>query len=897
MSLSVSRRRVRPSLYLAAALAVACAAHAPSPPHPEDVLRRTLDNGLRVVVVRNRLAPVVTTVVNYEVGSNEAPADFPGTAHALEHMMFRGAPGLSGEQLADIGAALGGRFDADTKQTLTQYFFTVPAEDLEVALHIESLRMQGVLASQEAWERERGAIEQEVAQDLSNPEYVLYERLLTVLFAGTPYSHDALGTRPSFDATTGAMLAGFHERWYAPNNAVLVIVGDVEPAAAADAVERLFGAIPSRPLPPRPVVDLQPVAPQTIHLESDLPVGLVVLAFRMPGYASPDYAASEVLADALGSERGPLYALVPAGKALSAGFDLGTFPGAGLAYAWATLPAQGDPDATLAELSSALAGVVAEGVDDELVAAARRHALTQAELAKDSVSGLAMAWSDAVALEGRSSPADDLRAIEAVRTDQVSALARSALDPEHALTAVLTPGKAVAPHASQAFGGVESFAPERTRSVVLPDWASEAMSRLSVPESTVHPVVERLANGIELIVQPETVSEAVSVYGHIRNEPDLEVPPGREGVERVLDRLLSYGTATLDRVAYQAALDAIGARVTAGTDFSLQVLASDLDAGVGLLADNEIHPRLPESAFPTVRKQVAATVAGERASPGYRFARALDEALYPPGDPSLREATAATVSSLQLEDAVGYHQKVFRPDLTTIVVIGKTTPEEARAVIERHFGGWSAEGEPPPTLLPPAPSNGPARVRVPDPTRVQDQAVLAETLNLVRKDPDYDALELGNHVLGGAFYATRLYQDLREQSGLVYYVSSSFDVGRSRGVYAAEFGCDPPNVQRSRGIVLNDLRAMQSEPVSAGELRQAKTLMLREIPLSEASIHSIAGGLLSRVDLDLPLDEPTRAARRIVALDAEAVRAAFSRWLRPDDLVEVIQGPPASPSP
>ncbi|MBV8844230.1 MAG: insulinase family protein, partial [Bryobacterales bacterium] len=206
-----------------------------------DVVRDTLSNGLQVVIVRNRLAPVVTTVLNYKVGANETTDGFPGMAHAQEHMMFRGSADLSAGQLAQIASAMGGEFNADTQQTVTQYFFTVPSEDADLALHVEAIRMRGVLNSDQLWSQERGALEQEVAQDLSNPQYVFYTRLLTSMFRGTPYAHDALGTKASFEKTTGEMLKKFHETWYVPNNAALVVVGDVQPEQLLATVKQLFG--------------------------------------------------------------------------------------------------------------------------------------------------------------------------------------------------------------------------------------------------------------------------------------------------------------------------------------------------------------------------------------------------------------------------------------------------------------------------------------------------------------------------------------------------------------------------------------------------------------------------------------------------------------------------------
>ncbi|SPE53143.1 hypothetical protein SBV1_1650006 [Verrucomicrobia bacterium] len=174
---------------------------------------------------------------------------------------------------------------------------------------------------------------------------------------------------------------------------------------------------------------------------------------------------------------------------------------------------------------------------------------------------------------------------------------------------------------------------------------------------------------------------------------------------------------------------------------------------------------------------------------------------------------------------------------------------------------------------------------------MQDRVVLAETVGLTRTNAEYYPLELGNHVLGGGFYATRLYRDLRENSGLVYFVSSDFNIGQTRGTYVVEYACDPPNVGKARAIVVSNLRDLQNKPVTPRELQQAKVLLLREIPLSESSVDRIAQAWLARSQLDLPLDEPIRAAHRYLALSAADVRAAFARWLRPNDLVEVTQGP------
>jgi zinc protease len=855
------------------------------------ILRTTLTNGLRVVIVRNTLAPIVTTQVNYLAGSNEAPEGFPGMAHAQEHMMFRGSPGLSAAQFSNIMALMGGDFNASTSQTVTQYILTVPKDDLNVALNIEAVHMRDVLDTQDLWEKERGAIEQEVAQDLSSPEYILSSRLLKELFSDTPYDHDALGTRPSFQKTTGVMLKTFYDQWYGPNNAILVIVGDVDPPKIMAKVKELFGSIPSRPMPPRPTIQLQPLKPTAISFETDLPYGLAIVAYRLPGFDSPDFAAGQILADVLESKRGNLYALVPEGKALLVEFNGEALPKASYGYASVAFPYGGDGHALVAAIKSIIAGYVKNGIPADLVEASKRREIADAEFQYNSVPDLAGAWSQALAVEGRSSPDDDIAAIKKVTVKDVNRVLRKYLVNDTAITAVLTQRPSGKQTTAKGFGGKESFAPKEIKPVELPAWAKSVAIVPGIPVSRIKPTVFTLSNGIRLIVQFENVSHAVSVFGQIKNNANLEEPEGKEGVADVLNGLFSYGTSSLDRLTFQKEQDDIGANISSGTSFSLNVLSDCFERGIELLSENVLHPALSEDNFIIVREETVGSLRGQLQSPVHLSRRALREALYPQSDPTLRQALPETVNEVTLKDVKSYYAKAFRPDMTTIVVIGNVTPKQANTVVEKYFGSWKAIGMKPDTVLPPIPLNKPVAVRIPDESKVQDQVTLAETLGITRFHPDFYKLQLANNVLSGAFYATRLYRDLREKSGLVYTVESFIEAKKNRALFGVYFACDPPNVSKAQALVERNLHEMQTIAVNLDELQQAKTLLVKQIQLSEASMDGIAEGLLSRSMEDLPLDEPLRAAVYYLAATPDQVRDAFARWIRPEDFVQVIVGP------
>ena len=634
-------------------------------------LEATLDNGLRVVIVKSSLAPVVTVEMNFRVGGDETPRGFPGMAHAQEHMAFRGCTGMSADQTAAIYAELGGQNNADTQQNITQYFATVPASDLDIALRAQAACLQGIDDSPAEWAQERGAIEQEVARDLSNPTYKFIDRLNRDLFAGTPYEHDPLGTKTSFDATTGEMLRSFYRTWYAPGDAILVIVGDVNPEGALAKVRQLFGAIPNHTVPERPPVKLQPVKAETFTLDSNLPYVLGFVAYRFPGTGSPDYAAAEVLADVLNSQRADLYGMVPAGKALAAEFGVAEpYPKASVGYGVVALPAGADATGAIKEMRSILRRYAATGVPEELVEASKRHELADAELNRNSIPGLANVWSNALAAEGRRSPDEDIAAIERVSVADVNRAAKRYLGEQASITATLKPVPSGRPVATKGFGGAEQVTAAPTKPVQLPPWAAPDLGKLEVPADFIQISDTKLANGIRLIVRTDRTTPTVSVFGAVKHDFGLETGHGQDGVSDVLGELFSYGSETHDRLAFHKALDDIAANETAGYEFSLTVLAAQFSRGVELLAENEIHPALPQSAFAVVKRQTSEFLAGNLKSPEYRTLRALDSALLPPGDPILRQATPATVGSVTLDDVHRFYASTMRPDLTTIVVIG-----------------------------------------------------------------------------------------------------------------------------------------------------------------------------------------------------------------------------------
>jgi zinc protease len=495
-----------------------------------------------------------------------------------------------------------------------------------------------------------------------------------------------------------------------------------------------------------------------------------------------------------------------------------------------------------------------------------------------------------------STPDEGLAAIRNVTVDDVNRVARTYMLNETAITGLLVPNTSGTPEviAENFKRSSESFKIKAPKPVKLPAWAQSVMKMPVVANLPAPPADMCLANGLRLIVEHTGNSSLVTLSGSIKHTPQLQTPRGKEGLSDLLDHvMLQGGSTSLDQAQFRAAIYDIGADAAPGTVFSLKVPLDQLERGVALLADAQLHPALPEKVFRISQKKFTDIYRGLKNSPELARDHAYMEAILPKGDPLLHYETAESISKLTLQDLREHHAAVFRPDLTTIVMTGNIKPDRARAIVERYFGAWRAAGPKPDTEFPPIPDNKPLSIMVTDDSSRQADVVLAQSSKLNRAHPDYYPFLLGLNVLSGSA-ASRLNQSLRENRGLVYAVEADFSAGRTRSFFTVSYGTAPRNVAKVRTLIERDIETMRNTPVAQADLDQARNTMVRQLELLGTSIDSVVTTLLELAHDDLPLDLPAQAARKVQKITPQQVQAAFRRWIRPGGFVQVTSGPKPS---
>jgi zinc protease len=885
---------------LAAAFTLAIALAMPGTAHAQGVragigdsgiYQTKLTNGLKVIVVEDHAAPVVHTAVWYRFGSLDETPGKTGLAHALEHMMFRGTNSLSSGGLDDVVARLGAQMNGQTDYDYTQFVFDMPADRVAVALQIEADRMQHASLAPDEWAIERRAVLSELDGDDSSPFYNLLSRVRAAAYPGSPAGRTPAGLRADVAKASAADIRRYYEEWFAPGNAALVVAGDVNHSTIFAMARKYFGAIPARAVPAHAAVRPQAAQGQSVEAEFPFPFEVVDLAYAVPGDTEPGEPAISTLASLIPNERGPFYqALVESNIALELNANADTQLRGGLLHVYVIM--NGGHSGAEAEqvFQSVMDGILENGFSPELVAAAKRATIAERVLSADSIGGYGDLAGYTYGIVGERDRDEDLR-LAALTPADLLKIAKTYLA-KPTVVGHLTPNEKPAARSSQKSDAANSddFS-GRTPSgpIVEPEPIRALLQQPSTARSKLAPVRFTLSNGLTLIVQEKHDRPTIYVRGEIDSSPAFE-PAGQEGTARLASIVAPFGSEHYDFAQLRKITDDIGATIDLGETFSAQGYAQDFETLLGLLADGEEHPAFPERWLSLERSQLANTVQMEGNISGHLVTQTYLQNLLAPSDPSLRFASPLSVAAITRDDLLSYAQRYWRPDLTTIAIVGDITPARARSAVEAAFGSWTNSGPKPPVALPPLPAAHAGHAYIG--TDANQVFIQLGQPAVARTNPDFDAFTLLTEIIaGGGYFESRLWQELRQKRGLVYSVSSQMKSDKVRGDFEIDLSVSPSNVAAAIAIVREQLNRLRTQPVTQSELADAKTRLVSSALLSEASARGQLSEVLDLAQNDLPNDYFATLQARYANITPADIQRVARMYLHPDQLIQIFAGP------
>jgi zinc protease len=852
---------------------------------------RHLTNGLTVAVIEDHAAPVVEVAMYYRFGSLDEIPGKTGLAHALEHMMFRGTAALSGAALDDVVEQLGDAANGDTNEDYTRFVTTVPATQLGVVVHIEADRMRGLLLREKDWRLEQGAVLAEMDDSQGQPYTVVSEAARQALFAGSPFAHDPYGSRRDVTSLTASDLRLVYRNYYIPNNAVLVITGDVASETAFAQAEAQFGKIPAGQQLRRKPFLWGRAAQTKVVVRGDSAQALVDEAFRMPGDLAPDSAAANAFADAIDSDNSPFRQLINDDLVLNITVDTESTLQAGILHVVLWLTPEARPDVVDRAFRKILSNILKHGLDPELLEAEKAGTASGALRDEDSVSELSDRYGYALAVEGHDPDRDDA---DTMRLDQPAmhrVISRWFSQP--AITGVLLPtGKSERIVRSLRSTTIHdrSIQQDSSDPVSLPSWARDALEKIPMPASRIDPALFVFPDGLRLFVQRIPGIRSVVIKGEVATDARFD-PPGKTGTGRLLSTLMRDGSRHYDSYQQNLVSDLLGADITFGFSFGAHGRTRDMAVFLDVLADALRFPSLSPVDVDGERGSYRDAAIAALRDPDIVAERALDRALYAPGDPELRVETPASIGSIDIEDLRHYQERYVRPDRTTIVVAGDVDPHAVRAAVNRTFGGWQSQGVAASAALPAIPPTEPVRVVVP--ANREESTILIGKRAAGANDPAYHDLLLLDAILGGRGRAgARLMNGLRTERGLVYEAASGIDSSPERGILRIRIKTHPENVSAAESIARNALRSIETRPVSATELARAKRALVASQAVSEESTETIADSILTLARLHFPRDYYLHFSDTLMAPTPSDLRTAARRILGSDAFAEAIVGRP-----
>ncbi|PAX07766.1 M16 family metallopeptidase [Sphingomonas lenta] len=905
-------RRLLAVLLLGAAAQPVAAQQAPAAiaVPPLAFTERTLPNGLKVIAMRDTTTPNVTVQVWYDVGSKHDPEGRSGFAHLFEHILSRKTVNMPYNMINRLTENVGGQRNASTWFDRTNYYEIVPAQYLETMLWTHAERMARPVVDAEVFETERNVVKEEFRQRVLAPPY---GRLRLVMdensYDTLPNRRPGIGSLEQLDAATLADARAFHEAYYGPDTATLIVSGNFEPAQLNALVDKYFASIPRRAkaIPLTITATEKPrTGPRAVTAYApNVPLPLVASTWRVPGSSHPDMAALEVL-DAIlatGDSSRLKRALVYDKQiATAAQTQLSDVEDGGFFAPTVTLAGGRSVEEAEAVLAQEMARVREQPVTAAELAEAKNEIQAAALRERETFSGRAFALGEALVRTGDPRALDKrLAAVRRVTAADVQRVARRYLAPEKRVDIRYLDEK------QRPAGQADDWAnptpmprwsspPPATRTplALAPEGQRQQPPGPAAAVPTTPPTMAetRLANGMQ-VVTARTGQVPVATMALVFTGGSATEPRARAGLAGLTAEVATKGTATRSAEALAAEMERLGAELDAsvgpdGTVLSVTAPVATLEQAGAILADVARNAAFPQGEFDRERRQSLDELSVALKNPGALAAMAMQPVAFGSA-PYGAVPTPATIGALTRDELAAYAKQWWRPDLATLVVTGGVDPAVAARTAERLFAGWQAEGAAP--VLPAAPAGraGKGRVVVIDMPGAGQAAVLAGVRTLDRRDPAYPDLTVANAVLGAGSNG-RLFQEVRVKRALSYGSYSQLAARADDSLLVAQAQTKNESAPDVVGILMTEIDRLAAEPLDAETIAQRKAFLTGGLGRQAETSQGFAATIAGLVQQGLPAGEAARLIERIEAVTPERASAAARANLRHDAASVVVVG-------
>ncbi len=884
-----------------------------------------LDNGLKVLLCEVHTTPLVAVGCWYRVGSKDEQIGTSGISHWVEHMNFKGTQNFSASRMASLIEDAGGYWNGYTSLDQTVYFETVVANSLEEMLKLEADRMSTSLFDPAEVTTERTVVISELQAAENDPKNLLERDVTAAALKIHPYRWPTEGWLQDLQTLNRDQLFQYYSRYYIPNNAILVVVGDFSTPAVVDMVKKQFAGIPRKPeLVRRKILEPEQEGERRIKILREGTTPYLQIAYKAPDILNDDFYAflifdavltgakgmnlwsSPLEANAAKSSR--LYrALIDKKFAVHVGSSLLPTQDPFLYKLTITLPDafqfQPAEEVVYDELEKLKNYGITSSESDKV----KNQLLARTFLDEDTVSKLAhqLGYFESIASHQFLNSLEDK--IAQVSQDDLRRVALKYFSDRARTVGWFVPVQKRQTIGVEKLAGEKGLDVEVARSLrpraIIPGLKSMIVSydgrvtsfRSPAPFESKSPKISLkfkqrvLPNGILVVAAENHTSPTVTIRASMKAgamRDDVE----KSGIANFVGAMLEHGTKTKSVLQIAEGFEFLGAHLNIETNYLLTSLLvsglkKDADSFMVLLAEILRAPSFPPVEIEKVRAELLTQQREEMDDPGARAEQVLRERIYPQGHPFGRKIKGSTqaVERIKAADLLAFYKRFYRPDQLVITIAGDIDPEEISSQVERHFGNWTVTGTAESFAIASA-AVAPGESKEVVTMRDKSQCEIALGVpGISIHSPDYFPVLILNRILGQAGLGGRLGTRIREQEGLAYDVSSSFDASLAEGPFVIRAGVAPEHVDRVIALMKEEIKKIRTQGIAEQEVTAAKRYLINSIPLQLESNEGITWQL-ERIQLfQLGDDYLTHYADSIASvtmdrlLDCARTRLAFDK--------------------